>query len=171
MNHWNNLADKQQKVQEKYRKKLSKLTKKIEDPYFLCPWCGHKHYISDAKIIKIVAGKDLIDTTYNINTKTETYVKTSYRIRFCAKCYVKNERQKKIFFTIGKIFVIIFCLLILIWAILTEEKLGFYGWVGVFAGIFIIFACAFGCKESIEENFFDTANIEKSFENNAIVRR
>lgn len=169
INNWNDIAHKADRTANRYSQGFTSLRKKIDGNEFICPWCGKQYMISDAEIMKIVAGKDLIDTQYNFNSTTKTYVKTTYKVRFCKKFFSKNARNKHIFFTIGKIIYALLGILLLYWLITTDEKLGFYGWVGAIFGYGIIALCALGLKDSIEENLFDTANINEAYKNNAIV--
>lgn len=170
INHWNKTAHKAQSTAGLYSQRLFPLQKDIYGDSFRCPWCGKVHPLSEAEVKKIRVGKDLIDKQYNLGTSTEisTYVKTYYNVRFCRMCIGKNERNKIIFFTIGKILYAIVGLLLIYWLITTDEKLGFYGWFGAIVGYGIIALCALGCKEAVEENFFDTINLDYAYKGNAI---
>lgn len=168
INSWNDIAHKSEQSAEKVHKRIISQNKIVNGNEFICPWCGKKHSISDAKILSIVASKELIDTRRGFNSTTKTYAKTSYKIRFCEKCYNKNERNKRIFFTAGKVIYVILGILLLYWCFTTEEKLGFTGWLGLIIFYGIIALCAIGLKESVIENMFDTANVEHAYKCNAI---
>lgn len=170
INQWNNIAHKAQSSANSYNQHLSSLQKEIDGNSFRCPWCGKLHPISEAQIRKIRVGKDLIDTNYHLSssTQTKTYVKTYYNVRFCKKCNSKNERNKIVFFTIGKIIYAVLGMVFLYWLITTEEKLGVSGWLGAVIGYGIIAICALGCKESVEENLFDTIDLDYAYKGNAI---
>lgn len=95
--------------------------------------------------------------------------KTTYKVRFCKQCFDKNERNKKIFFSFGKIIYVLLGLLLLYWMFTTDEKLGFTSVLGTIGMYGIIALCAIGWKDSVIENFFDTANIEEAYKDNAII--
>lgn len=170
INHWNQTAHKAQDTVNSYNQHLSSLQKEIDGYSFRCPWCGKIHSISDAQIKKIRVGKDLIDTQYHLSssTTTKTYVKTYYNVRFCKKCAAKNERNKDMFFTIGKILYGVLGICFLYWLITTDEKLGYSGWIGAILGYGMIALCALGAKDSVEENLFDTINLDYAYKGNAI---
>ena len=169
LNSWNDIAHKSEQSANRIHKRIISQNKIISGDEFICPWCGKKHLVSDAKIMKIVASKELIDTRHNYNTTTKTYAKTSYNVRFCDKCYKKNERNKVIFFTVGKVLYLAMGILLLYWGFTTDENLGFSGWFGLIAMYGIIALCALGLKENVVENIFDTANVEHAYKCNAVV--
>ena len=167
-NQWNKIADKAQSTSDSYRQHLSSLQKEIHGSSFRCPWCGKIHRLSEAQIRKIMVGKDLIDTSYHLSAETKTYVKTYYNVRFCKGCISKNERNKIIFFSVGKILYAALGIILLYWLITTDEKLGVSGWLGAIIGYGMIALCALGGKESVEENFFDMINLDYAYKGNAI---
>ena len=169
-NNWNRTARKAESIADKYSKRLSRHEKEIESPFYRCPWCGKIHPISDAQMKKIRVEKDLIGTHSDITsmTTTKTYVKTYYNVRLCKKCANSNERKKSVFFNIGKILYGILGIMFLFWLITTDEKLEFYGWLGAIIGYGMVAFCAIGLKDSIEENVFDTINIDYAYTGNAI---
>ena len=168
LNSWNEQAHKADEIASRHNRHLSSLKKKIDGSSFICPWCGKQHNISEANIIKIVASNDLIAKGHSFNATTKTYVKTSYRVRFCKKCFSKNERNKKIFFTIGKVIYAILGFYLLYWMFTTDEKLSFSSCLGFIVMYGMIALVAIGLKDKITENFFDIANIEEAYKNNAI---
>lgn len=169
INRWNESAYKAENISARYDQRILRLKKKIDGTSFICPWCGKLHPINEAKTMKIVAGKDVLSKQYNFNSTTTTYVKTTYKVRFCKQCFDKNERNKKIFFSFGKIIYVLLGLLLLYWMFTTDEKLGFTSVLGTIGMYGIIALCAIGWKDSVIENFFDTANIEEAYKDNAII--
>ncbi len=169
--HWNRVAHKSNQICDEYNRQLSSKTKFLNGDTYICPRCNKAHSISDSKIIKIIVGKDLVDTLYSGSTAHKTFVKTYCNVRFCRDCYYKNERNKRIFFLVGKFAYFAIGFLLLYWMITTDEKLGFVSWIGAIAGYVILALCALGAKDSVEEYLFDSYNInlEEAFQNNAIL--
>lgn len=171
INRWNDLANKSQNVCDRYNSRITAQSKRLNGDTFICPWCNKEHPISSAKIIKIVAGEELIDKQHGFNSTTKTYTKVTCNVRFCKRCFDKNQKHKHIFYLIAKIVYAIVGIALFYWLITTDEELGFYGWVGAILGFLLLGACMLGAQDFIDENFFDTANVEEAYRNNAIVHQ
>lgn len=156
-------------VRRGYDNLLHSHKKRIDGSRFICPWCDKEFPTSEAQTIKVVAGEDLLSTDYDGYNVTKTYAKISYSVRLCKKCYAKNERNKRLFFTTGKILYAIFGLCFLHHLLTTDRTVGIFEWLSILIGYGFIAFIAYGAKESVIENIFNIVDIVKAYKNNAVI--
>ena len=102
---------------------------------FICPKCGKKVLIKDARIIPIQTKSEHVDTKIKGRMVQRTYRDTFHAIRFCNECAKKKHKYSKI----GLL--IMFCFIplsISIWVWTLPER-GFGSFIGSL--IFCEFIC------------------------------